>query len=237
MTLTEYIDEIKLELTGGLLNLEMPDETIGKFVEKALRELNRYIDTTNFITIPFSRCIDMSPYNPSAVVRVYHASTSGIDDNAGTTSQVDPMEVAQWQLLSAGGNMCGLQRYALNYAAWNTALQIRNTTSTDLNIIYDKNDSKLYINTAYDTPENITIEYIPVYTNVEQVKSDYWIDVLLKMSLALVKIALGRIRTKYKLSNSSWETDGETLLEEGNNELNNLREILNNNAQLVYPVD
>ena len=62
MQLTDYIEEIKLELTGGILELEIPDETIGTVVKKAFREVQRYIDTTRLITIPYAKCIDLSGF-------------------------------------------------------------------------------------------------------------------------------------------------------------------------------
>ena len=43
MTTTEVIEEIKLELSGGgLLEMEIEDETIESVIKKALRELNRF---------------------------------------------------------------------------------------------------------------------------------------------------------------------------------------------------
>jgi hypothetical protein len=57
------------------------------------------------------------------------------------------------------------------------------------------------------------------------------------MSLALVKIQLGRIRTKFTQSNALWTLDGEKLLQEGTEELKELREILRANSNLVYPMN
>ena len=42
MTTQEVIEEIKLELTGTLLEMEIDDNTIALVVKKALRELERY---------------------------------------------------------------------------------------------------------------------------------------------------------------------------------------------------
>ncbi|MBP5694620.1 MAG: hypothetical protein J6X03_04160 [Bacilli bacterium] len=57
------------------------------------------------------------------------------------------------------------------------------------------------------------------------------------MSLALVKIQLGRIRTKFTQSNALWTLDGEKLLQEGTEELKELREVLRANSNLVYPMN
>jgi hypothetical protein len=74
---------------------------------------------------------------------------------------------------------------------------MRNTTSTDLAFRYDKASNKLYINIASNNPITITIEYVPRYDSVEEVVSDYWIDILMKLALAITKITVGRIRSRY----------------------------------------
>lgn len=66
---------------------------------------------------------------------------------------------------------------------------------------------------------------------------DYWIDKIVQLATALTKVTLGRIRSRYTQSNALWTQDGETLLQEGNEELNTLREELRTNHQLVYPID
>ena len=86
-------------------------------------------------------------------------------------------------------------------------------------------------------PKNITIEYVPRYENVEEITSDYWIDVLMRMCVATTKITVGRIRSRYKQSGALWTQDGDQILQEGINELSQLRESLQRDSQLCYPVD
>ena len=52
MTEQEYIDDIKLELTGGILTLELPDESLKKVLDITLQEVQRFIDVTRFLPIP-----------------------------------------------------------------------------------------------------------------------------------------------------------------------------------------
>ena len=122
-------------------------------------------------------------------------------------------------------------------STWNTLLQIRNTISTDLAFIYDKDKEKLYINMSQNFPTKITIEFVPRYDDVSEIKSDFWIDILMRLALAITKQTLGRIRSKFTQSNALWGLDGEKLLEEGTNELNELRDYLLTNSQLIYPID
>jgi hypothetical protein len=101
----------------------------------------------------------------------------------------------------------------------------------------DKHNHKLYINGALSSPGYVTVQYIPKLKDVEDIKSDYWQDILIRLSIALTKVIVGRVRSKYALSNALWGIDGEKILEEGNTDLKELREILRNNSQMVYPID
>lgn len=133
--------------------------------------------------------------------------------------------------------MYNLQDYVLNYAAWSTLSQVRNTLTTELAFTEDKHGNKLYINNTLSSPSYITIQYIPKLQSPDDIKSDYWQDILIRMSLARTKIILGRIRTRFTQSNSIWTLDGDRMLEEGTADLKELEEILRSNSQMVYPID
>lgn len=235
MDITAYRDEIKLRLTGGVLDTELTDDVLDRIINASLREIQRYICSTKVITIPFKRCIDLTEYKVNSVSRVMR--TQGYATDNSTLSLTDPMYVSQWQLLAGPGNLSNFQNYAYNYMTWNTLLQTRSASSTDLAFIFDKSTNQLYINTASDTPANITIMYVPRYDTVEDVKSDYWIDMICRLATANAKIIVGRIRSKYTQSNALWTLDGETLLTEGTTELTELRNYLQTNTQLLYVVD
>jgi len=234
MTLQAYIDEIKLSMTGGILELEIPDETIQKIVQSAMREMQRYICSTKIMTVPYQKVIDLKDKHVNAVARVYRADGTTSSSEGQTT---DPVQVGLWQLTSNMGNMYNFTDYTYRYAAYNTLQQIGNTLSTDLSFYYDDAVSKLYINTRMNEGSPITIEYIPRYDNVEEITSDFWIDVLMRLSKALTKITLGRIRGRYTQSNALWTSDAATMLQEGQTELSELRNYLQQNTQLLYAID
>lgn len=234
MNMQAYIDEIKLDVTGGILELEIDDATIMKIVNSAMRELRRYICSTKLLTLPYSKCIDLSEYKVNSVARVY--KTDGIDVS-GSGNTADPVQLGLFQLTSNTGNMYNFNDYVYRYASWNTLQQVANTTSTDLAFYYEDSVSKLYINTTLDSTSKITIEYVPHYENVEDITSDFWIDILMKLSKALTKITLGRIRGRFTQSNALWQSDATQMLQDGQNELNAIREHLQKNTQLLYPLD
>ena len=240
MTKNDVVEEIKLELTGQVLEMELDDSTLDLTINKALRELQRYWDETTLVTIPYASCINYAGTpleESSSIVRVYRTVGVGNSEDAGNSVTMDPMYAQQWMVFSNAGTMYNLQDYVMNYAAWSTLSQVRNTMSTDLAFREDKHACKLYINNNISSPGNITVEYIPKLRSVEDIKSDYWKDVLVRMSLDLVKIQIGRIRTKFTQSNALWTLDGDKLLEEGNTDLKELREILRANSNMAYPID
>ncbi len=239
MKLEEIIDEIKLELTGYILDMEITDETLVQVVNKALRELERYFDEATMITVPFASCINLDGEffreKVSSIVKVYRTEGTG-ESSQGISAVADPVYMAQFAIFSNGGTMYNLQDYIMNYASWVTLGKIRNTISTELSFKEDRHNKKLYINN-YQAPSMITIEYIPKLTSVEDIQSDYWVDILIKYCVALTKIVLGRIRTRFTQSNALWTQDGDKILEEGNTELKELREILRINSNMVMLID
>ena len=240
MKLEDVLSEIKLELTGYVLDMEINDETLVSVVKKSLRELERFWDETTMITVPFASCIDLDGEffreKVSSIVKVYR--TEGVGDADGGLSVTnDPIQMAQFAIFSNGGTMYNLQDYVMNYASWMSMYQMKNTMSTDMAFREDRHNKKLYINKAMSTPTMVTIEYIPKLTDVEDIKSDYWIDILIKYCVALTKVVLGRIRTRFNQSNALWTQDGDKILEEGNTELKELRELLRLNSNMTYLID
>ena len=238
MKLEEILDELKIELTGYVLDMEITDETLVSVVKKALRELTRYWDESRLITIPYASCISLEgeffDEQVSSIVKVYRTESMG--DSSGISVLNDPVQMAQFAIFSNGGTMYNLNDYVMNYASWMTMYQLKNTMSTDMSFREDRHNKKLYINN-YNAPSMVTIEYIPKLRDVEDIQSDYWIDILVKYCVALTKIVLGRIRTRFTQSNALWTQDGEKILEEGNTELKELREMLRVNSNMVYIID
>ena len=229
-----YRQQLNFNLSGGLLDIELKDKDLDMCLDLAFREIQRYISTTRLATLPFESCIDLTDCGVSTVVQVYRANSN--TDN-GNSSMSDPMYAAQWQILSGTGMANNLTNWMYNYGSWSTLTQIRNTISTDLAFKYDKQTNRLYINVSQGKPDYITIEYIPLYKDISEITSDYWIDMLMRLAVAYGKIALGRIRTRFSQNNGVWAQDGERILEEGNTELTELRAQLTANNQIFYPID
>ena len=97
MDIQDVIEEVKLELTGGVLELEIEDETIALVVKKALRELQRYWDEPSFLTLPFKSCVDLGELGLEycSIVKVYRLTGMGNSDDATNALTMDPLFAQQ----------------------------------------------------------------------------------------------------------------------------------------------
>ena len=238
MELSAYREELKLRLTGGIIDLELSDEALDGCINSAFRQVQRYCDSTRLATIPYSGAIDLTDCGVSSVSRVFRTEGYASGDGTMTTSDShDPMYLASWQMMSSNGaGMSAMDSWVQNYAAFNTSMQIRNTISTDLIFRFDKHTNLLYVNCAFDRPSHITIEYVPKYNDVSEVVSDFWTDILCRLSLAIAKQVIGRIRKKFTQSNALWQLDTD-ILQEGIEEEKELQELMRKSSQLVYGID
>lgn len=234
MKLDEYISYVKFVLTGDVLELEIEDEAIGKIVKNALKEIQRYTNEFRLIEKEYNNCIDLSDLDYYSIANVYRTRTvAGIED---TKEPMDPVYLQFWTSFGLGMTY-SVNQYLLNYAAYSELEQIRNTLSTDLYFKEDKAEKKLYINISTGNPGKVVIEFIPIYKDVDDVKDEYWIDYLKRLSVAMTKQILGRLRTYVKQSTSLITLDGDTILAEGNKELDELRAELERNNDYFWPVD
>ena len=233
MELNAYKEEILLKLGGGVIKLELEDDgIIERIIMSAFREIQRYINTTKLITIPFQPVIDLTKFKVSSINQVYRVNETGLNVKQDGQS-LDPF----WLSITST-NQFGLNNDLVsNFSSYMRRRQISNTLSTDLSYYWDVSTKKLYINAPRNVPKRITIDYVPRYTDISEIDDPYWEDLILRLALALAKETLGRIRGKYTISNALHVLDWETILAEGREELSQLREYLQANSDIIYPLD
>jgi hypothetical protein len=101
--------------------------------------------------------------------------------------------------------------------------QVRNTLATDFQWRYDIDNQVVYCAHREPMPTQVTITYMPEYTDVSEIQNDTWIDYLIRLAEANMKKALGRSRSKYTVEGSNVSLDGEQLIQEANTELDTIR--------------
>lgn len=222
MTMSEIVEQVSFML-GLPANKNVEDLQVERAVNIAFRELKRYMKTPVDKTVPFSTRIDLEKVgihtvkvlNVQAAMPRIGLTMSSID--SGNVFQV----AASVNTYSAIGNTAAIN---IDPIVTEMAMaQVRNTLSTDFQWKYDVNNNCVYCTHRDPRPAVVTIRYVPIYKDVSEIKSDTWIDYLIRMSEANMKKALGRSRSKYTVEGSNVSLDGDVLLQEANTELEAIR--------------
>lgn len=234
MTREEFVEDVKLSLGYPVVDIELDDSLIGKTVDRAFREVKRYITETRFVTIPYSTTgIDVSKYRINSIIQIFRTQNP-----AGNNYLTDVFSFGASASSSVQSGSTGLSDLLLSDYTYRTQVnQLKSTIETDLDFTFDKHDQKLYINAYHPRPSKVTLAYIPEFKDVSEVMEQYWINYIQRMALALTKEALGRVRSKYELSSSLYKLDGNQLISEGISERDAIRQELDENSDIVFPID
>lgn len=225
--LNDYVNYVCVQLGGSVVDLAIKND-LPYIIEKiAFEDLKNYMKTIHTMTIAYTPSINLEGKkvaNVKYVLRNMNNSTSitGMDTN---------LFIYQTQ------GQYGINQFAKDQITYNLLInQVKNTISTDMDFYYDKLHEVLYIYSQNPIPSAVTIGYIPEFENVNEIYSPYWISYLKRFSVAYAKEAEGRIRSKYTLSSSTYQLDGNTLLSESQAELSQIRDELNNNVNISHTI-
>jgi len=230
MTMAEYVTEVSFML-GMPANENVEGMSIQQGIMIAFRELKRYIKTPAEKTVPFQTRIDLSKVgiNTKQVLNV-QAARPRIGLTMGSIESGNVFQVA------ASVNVHGMvgQNANINIDPIMREMamaQVRNTLSTDFQWHHDISNNVVYVTHRDPKPSQVTVRYVPLYTDVSEIIGDTWIDYLVRMSVANMKISLGRSRSKYRIEGSNVTNDGEILLQEAHAELEQIRSELADKKQ------
>lgn len=234
------MDEIKSEvqfLMGIPANENVEDLEIERSILIAFRELKRYIRTPVDKTVPYSTRLNLSELNihTRTVLNVFAA----IPRIGLTMNTIDAGNVFQIAAAVNTYSMIG-NTTSLNIDPIMTEMamaQVRNTLGTDFQWNFDKQNNVIYCAHRDPRPSVVTIRYVPDFQDVSEILGYTYIDYLVRMSVANYKLALGRTRSKYTVEGSNVTLDGETLLSEGNAELEAIRTELDNKQHKLVIVN
>lgn len=210
---------IENQLGGQILDLELKPEDIKQIVDQAFEEIKHYMTDTYTVTVPYANCIDLKDYNIDSVESVLRGQDSIL---TGIPFQMPAMDLM---------NVTGVYRLD----DYTNALLIKrnlNILATDMEFMWDKPNHKLYVYANPNIPTYVTINFKPEYFSVEDIREDYWETQLRKLSLGMCKVILGRIRSKYTSNSAKYQLDGNTLLAEGNSEIQQVRQFLDDNKDI-----
>ena len=225
--LSDYVNYVKIQMGSPTIKLAC-EEQIPFIVEKiAFEDLKNYMQTIHTMTCGFANMIDLEGKNVANVKYVLRNR----NNNMSITGMDTNMFIYQTQ------GQYGLNEWAKDQLVYNLSInQIKNSLSTDMDFQYDKVNEKLYLYAQYPHPSVITIGYTPDFNDVSEVYVPYWMSYLRRFSIAYVKEAEGRIRSKFTLNSSVYNLDGDKLLSEAQNELSQIRSELNENVNIMHTI-
>lgn len=230
MTMEEIVDQVSFML-GLPANRNIEGLQPEKAVLIAFQEMKRYMRTPVDKTVPYARRIKLKDVGiVTKKVTYVYASQPRI---GLTMSSIDSGNV--FQVAAAVNTYSAIgQTSSINISPIMTEMamaQVRNTLSTDFQWKYDSNNDCVYCAHRDPMPSMVTIRYVPDYQDVSEIVDNMWINYLVRLSEAYMKLALGRSRSKYTVEGSNVSLDGDTLLSEANAELEQIRQELNEKKQ------
>lgn len=225
MKMSEIVQQVSF-LLGIPANTNVEDLQIEQAVNIAFRELKRYIRIPVEKTIPFSTRIDLKAVGIVTDTVLYvQPAYPRVGLTMGSIDSGNVFQTATSVAMYSGiGNTNSLN---IEPILTQMALaQVRNTISTDLQWTFDRNNQVIYCTHREPRPAVVTVRYVPDYQDVSEVNQPTYEDYLIRMSVANMKLALGRSRSKYRIEGSNVSLDGDTLLAEANAELESIRQEL-----------
>lgn len=250
MTLDEVVQIVQRRLGSPFVDLEiqnagLPDESgqtvdmIPLLVNDAFLELSAYIDTIYYTTVSCnSAAIDLSSFNVRTVSAVMRGALNSITNPQNIDGLLfSPIAVMSAQSQAMGFNPYNMSGFVMDYAASLQYRQLRNQIAQDLDFTFDFTTQTLYLYQQIPTSALITVAYTKVYTDITQIEDPFWVNLLIRLSIAYVKEALGRARGKYTMTNAPYELDASSLLSEASSELSEIREFLTSNNEMFLPID
>lgn len=233
MQMEEYVSQIAF-LLGFQSNKNIENASIEQAVMIAFREMKRYMDTPVDKTVPYHQRIDLKEVGIETVkVLGVQAANPRIGLAMSTIESGNVFQLAA--SLNAYGAVSNASILNIEPIVKNLGYaQVRNCLTTDFQWKYDLPNQVVYCAHRDPVPSQVTIRYVPVFHDVSEITNQTYIDYILRLGLANMKISLGRTRSKYRIEGSNVQMDGEALLQEGNAEIEQIRtELGQNQTHLV----
>lgn len=222
MTMEEVVQQVSFML-GIPANENTEDLQVEQAVLIAFRELKRYMKTPVDKTVPYSTRLDLVALGIDTVNVLY---VQAAKPRIGLTlSSIDSGNVFQVAAAVNTYNSIG-QTSSLNIDPIMSEIamaQVRNTLGTDFQWHYDPNNQVIYCAHRDPRPSQVTVRYVPNFKDVSEIQNPIWVDYLVRLSEAYMKLALGRSRSKYTVEGSNVSLDGDVLLQEANSNLETIR--------------
>ena len=234
MTLSSVISAVQLNLgkTSGMkTKLELNEKDLTSIIESSLRELTCFMDTPKIKTVPYQDAIDISKLKIANIINIMRAEAP-IGALSGVS--LDPFALSGTVAVNPGKSSPGIHNILQTQMQYAARMMAQQTVQEELSYITDLYSQKLYVTYAGMRPNQITIIYKPIVEKVEDLPSDHWTNYLIRLATAHGRIIIGQLRVKYSVPNSPMSVNGESMLDQGKEELQEIREELKSMRGAVF---
>lgn len=202
MNSNDIVNIVKGSLGFPAVQIEVEDALIESYLSMSVAKISELSDFSKHITVPALPCQN---FDLGTVIQVYNNDSSSIYE--GSTDSDYLFDETKTVVYTNGNYTRSRKDVILSQVS-------KNLNSNLVNRAFKQIDNQLYI---YNMKGNVTIEYLPKETTFDDLDNNLK-DWCFRYTLALTKEAVGRIRSKYKSTSSPFELDGDTLLNEGTQE-------------------
>lgn len=193
---------IETMLGKSKVTIELHDDDFHEIITQAIEKLRPYYSGIRYIQVDGANSpIDVSSHDIIEVVAIYDTGSNGI-------SQLQSQMFLNPGVFVYDNNFRDNYISYLTYAKLAAAYQNTNASSWK----FDHVHQLLYLTKKGPMVLKCLVKLAAV-TDIEE--NSQWVAWFKDYSLALAKIIVGRMRSKYTLSNGQYQLDGNTILQEG----------------------
>lgn len=227
-TKDEIIEIVKFELTSGITNLELSNDSIVRNIDRALAYSSGYWNYTDYKTVDIN-----SQGSQSGYIDLKDLDDSGMVPtivNVFPTTAIATPESALLGVGSANLFLRGIANWGnqlTNYANMLSKMSmLESILGRNARVVGDK----LYVANYY---QRVTIEYIPNIVEVENINQGSWIEWIINYAAVLSKLQIAQARGKYTVDSNPFQTNASQLIDEATTEKLRLEEELNTKSILL----
>lgn len=228
MNSDEVVKSVYYRLTAGNnVKLEIDDLAIKDFVAEGFRKVRQWYHEP-----PVAQTVDYHVQYPNTTLASQYILISTLSkkpreieklyDSVPQSFAVD----VETNLLGLGGRVVPGVRNIVEWAVYEQyAKQMNTFLGTDLDFIMSADGTKILVS-GYIKGDKVTVKYIPDPQAIEDVSLSKALDWVVDWTEARTKVAVGRVRSKFKGGDLQFEMDGDSLVSEGNEKMKELDEEL-----------
>lgn len=213
LTTEKAAERIRLRLgqiSGLKARIELDEKDISGLISMSLDELVEKVDTPSMLLLPYSEIIDLRDKKIASIDFVTRAEVPyGVTDGVS----LDPFYLSNTVMIgnsTAGASLSSVMQTQAMYAIRAMA---QNTVQAELVHFHDLHRQTLMVSYSGARPNAVSIIYRPLIQSVEDLPSNTWATLLVRLASAHGKIIIGRIRTKYTVPGSPVSLGAEILAE------------------------